>query len=139
MPTSYLTRIVEFAATHHLRRLDWPVQRNIVEFGAAIHDHAHRYQCRVTVKGPLHAAAGGVMSLAALDALLDGTLTQRLDGQDINETLPDFADGRDLPTGEALAVYVWRELAPRLPPGVSLHAVRLQEGPYLYAEYFGEP
>jgi 6-pyruvoyl-tetrahydropterin synthase len=137
MPTSYLTRIVEFAATHRIRRSDWSPDRNAAEFGNAAQDHTHRYQCRVTVKGPLHAAMGGVVNLTTLDALLAETVT-RLDGRHINEALPDFADGRNLATGEALAVYVWGELARRLPPGVSLHAVRIQEGPHLYSEYFGE-
>jgi hypothetical protein len=35
-------------------------------------------------------------------------------------------------------VYVWERLAGQLPAGVRLHAVRIQEGPHLYSEYFGE-
>jgi 6-pyruvoyl-tetrahydropterin synthase len=65
--------------------------------------------------------------------------TGRLDGRHINEALPEFGDGGRLATGEALAVYLWERLAGRLPPGVALHAVRVQEGPHLYSEYFGEP
>src|SRR5437773_2246973 len=42
-------------------------------------------------------------------------------------------------TREAVAVYVWERIAPRLPRGVTLHAVRVQEGPHIYSEYFGEP
>ena len=68
MPTSYLTRIVEFTATHRIRRADWPAERNALEFGKAAVDHGHRYQCRVTVKGSLAPEAGGVMSLVSLDA-----------------------------------------------------------------------
>ncbi|HXQ28206.1 MAG TPA: 6-carboxytetrahydropterin synthase [Gemmatimonadales bacterium] len=139
MPTSYLTRVVEFTASHRIRRADWSAERNAAEFGGAAHDHPHRYQCRITVRGPLDAAAGGVMSLATLDALLADTITTRLDGRHINDVVPEFGDGRNLATGEALAVYMWEQLAPRLPSAVSLHAVRVQEGPYLYAEYFGEP
>ena len=70
MPISYLTRVVEFTATHHIRRADWSRERNTREFGTAADDHAHRYQCYVTVKGPLVPEMGGVMSLVALDALL---------------------------------------------------------------------
>lgn len=138
MPTSYLTRIVGFTATHRIRRADWTQERNEAEFGKAAGDHGHRYQCRVTVKGPLAAEAGGVMSLAALDALLAAEVTERLEGRSINAALPEFADGRRLATGEALAVYLWERLAPRLPRGVTLHAVRVREGPHLYSEYFGE-
>src|SRR2546429_453686 len=113
--------------------------RNAAEFGQAAVDHSHRYQCRVTVKGALQPEASGVTSLVALDALLAEEVTRRLDGRNINEALPEFADGRRLATGEALAVYLWERLAPRLPEGVRLHAVRIQEGPHIYSEYYGEP
>ena len=138
MPISYLTRIVEFSATHYIRRADWPDERNAQEFGRAAVEHSHRYQCRVTVRGPLVAEAGGVMSLEALDRLLAEEITRRLDGQSINEAVPEFAPGRWLATGEALAVYLWERIAPRLPRGVTLHVVRVQEGPHIYSEYFGE-
>jgi 6-pyruvoyltetrahydropterin/6-carboxytetrahydropterin synthase len=138
MPISYLTRIVEFTATHRIRRADWPDERNTREFGRAAHEHGHRYQCRVTVKGPLAPQAGGVMQLQTLDQLLAEEVTTRLEGKSINAALPEFADGGRLPTGEALAVYVWERIAPRLPAGVTLHAVRVQEGPHIYSEYLGE-
>jgi 6-pyruvoyl-tetrahydropterin synthase len=139
MPTSYLTRIVEFSATHRIRRAGWPDERNVREFGPAATEHGHRYHCRVTVKGPLMAEAGGVLRLELLDRVLAEEVTTRLDGKSINAALPEFADGGRLATGEALAVYLWERIAPRLPPGVRLHAVRVQEGPHLYSEYFGEP
>ena len=138
MPISYLTRIVEFTATHRIRRTDWPDERNAREFGRAAQGHGHRYQCRVTVKGPLDARAGGVMQLQVLDRLLAEEVTTRLEGKSINESLPEFAEGGRLATGEALAVYVWERIAPHLPAGVTLHAVRVQEGPHIYSEYFGE-
>jgi 6-pyruvoyltetrahydropterin/6-carboxytetrahydropterin synthase len=138
MPISYLTRIVELTATHRIRRPDWTAERNAAAFGNAAADHGHRYQVRVTVKGPLVAAAGGVMSLGALDAVLAEEIVSRLEGKSLNDALPEFADGRRLATGEALAVYLWERVAPRLPAGVTLHGVRVQEGPHLYSEYFGE-
>jgi 6-pyruvoyltetrahydropterin/6-carboxytetrahydropterin synthase len=138
MPISYLTRVVEFSATHRIRRVDWSDAQNKAEFGKAAAEHSHRYQCRVTVKGSLHAEAGGVMSLQALDALLDAEVVHRFDGKSINAAAPEFGDGRRLATGEAIAVYVWERVAPRLPPGVTLHVVRVQEGPHIYSEYFGE-
>jgi 6-pyruvoyltetrahydropterin/6-carboxytetrahydropterin synthase len=139
MPISYLTRIVEFSATHRIGRKDWSEERNAAEFGKAATEHGHRYQCRVTVKGPLHAEAGGVMNLRVLDDLLEAEVIRRFDGKSINVAASEFADGRRLTTGEALAVYVWERIATRLPPGVTLHAVRVQEGPHIYSEYYGEP
>jgi len=138
MPISHLTRIVEFTASHRIRRADWTPERNALAFGKAAADHGHRYQVRVTVKGPLQPEDGGVISLVALDALLAVEITARFDGRHINDAVPEFADGRRLATGEALAVFVWDRLAARLPPPVVLHAVRVQEGPHIYSEYFGE-
>jgi 6-pyruvoyltetrahydropterin/6-carboxytetrahydropterin synthase len=139
VPTNYLTRVVEFTATHRIRRPDWPAARNAGEFGKAAEDHAHQYQVRVTVKGNLAASESGVVSLVALDGLLAAEITTRFDGRHINRDVAEFAEGGWLPTGEALSVYFWERLAPRLPQGVTLHAVRVQEGPHLYSEYFGEP
>ena len=139
MSMSYLTRVIEFTATHRIRRVDWSRERNAREFGKAADDHEHRYRCCVTVKGPLEPEAGGVMSLVALDALLAEEITARFGGRHISEAAPQFADGGWLATGEALAVYVWGRLVGRLPPGVTLHAVRVQESDHIYSEYFGEP
>jgi 6-pyruvoyltetrahydropterin/6-carboxytetrahydropterin synthase len=122
--------VVEFTATHR-----FPAG---ADFGAAAKDHGHRYQCHVTVRGPFDAARGGVMSLSALNALLQREIVARLDGRNINDDVAEFADGRWLPTGEALAVYLWGQIERKLPTGVTLHAVRVQEGPHLYSEYFGD-
>jgi len=140
MPRVQLTRVVEFEATHRIRRSDKSDAENLAAFGKAATDHAHRYQVRVTVRGPLAAEAGGVVNLNALDRVLKEEITDRLNagGGHINAALPEFADGHRLATGEALAVYFWERIAARLPPGVTLHAVRVQESPHLYSEYFGE-
>lgn len=123
MPTTYLTRIVEFHATH---RLGTPET-----FGKAATEHGHDYQCRVTIAGQIEPARKGVMDLKALDALLDREIRTPFQNRSLNELIP-------LPTGEALAVYVWDRLAGQLPAAVRLHAVRIQESPHLYSEYFGE-
>jgi len=84
-------------------------------------EHGHSYQCRVTVKGPLVAEAGGVMGLEALDRLLAEEITRRLDGRSINEALPEFAPAPARDGGSPGGVRVER-IAPQLPRGV--HAAR---------------
>lgn len=138
MPTVYLTRIVEFDASHRIARADWTADQNAQAFGKAAEDHAHRYQVRVTVKGSLDAKRGGVVSLNMLDALLEREILARFGGRHVNRDIPEFATGSLLATGEAMAVYLWERLAGALPPGVRLHAVRVQEGPHLFSEYFGD-
>ena len=130
MPIAYLTRIVEFTATH--RFPPGP------EFGAAAREHSHRYACHVTVRGAFDPAQTGVMSLKTFDALLEQEIVRPLDGRNLNDDLPAFAEGKWLTTGEALAVYLWERIKPQVPKGVTLHAIRVQEGPHLYSEYRGE-
>src|SRR5258705_544206 len=130
MPARYLTRIVEFTATHRFPQGP--------DFGAAAHEHSHRYQCHVTVRGPFDPGRAGVMSLKALDALLQREIVAPLDGRNINRDVSTFADGAWLPTGEAVAVYLWDRLKSQLPGGVMLDRIRVQEGPHVYSEYRGE-
>lgn len=140
MPVAYLTRIVGFSATHRIARDDWTAEQNRAAFARAAEDHAHEYQCRVTVKGPLDAGSGGVVNLEQLDAVLVREIRDRFDGRHINRDIPEFSGGGGrLATGEALSVYLWERIAGSLPPGVTLHRIRVQEGPHLYSEYYGEP
>ena len=138
MPISYLTRIVEFTATHRIRRADLSEAQNAAQFGKAATDHAHRYQVRVTIRGTLEPERKGVVNLGELDGVLRDEITARFDGKVINDAIPEFGAGRRLATGEALAVYLWERIAPRVPSGATLYAVRVQEGPTIYSEYFGE-
>ena len=131
MPTAYLTRVVEFTATHRFP--------SSPEFAGATDDHSHQYKCAVTVKGVFDPACSGVMSLPALKALLQREVVARFDGRHINKDIAPFAAGTWVATGEALAVHVWERLAGALPAGVILHCVRIEESPNHYSEYRGEP
>src|SRR5882762_10497331 len=113
MPIGYLTRIVEFTATH--RFPDLP------EFSGATADHSHRYRCLVTVKGVFDPTRGGVMGLKALDTLLQREVVERFDGRHINRDIATFAAGTWLPTGEALALHLWERIVAVMPLGVTLH------------------
>jgi 6-pyruvoyltetrahydropterin/6-carboxytetrahydropterin synthase len=128
MAIAYLTRIVEFTATH--RFPDTP------EFAGATSDHSHNYKCAVTVKGFFDPTKSGVMSLPALKTLLQREVVARFDGRHIND-IASFA-GTWVATGEAVALYVWELIVQQLPKGVTLHCVRIEESPNHYAEYRGE-
>ncbi len=130
MPTAYLTRIVEFTATHRFPATP--------EFAGATDDHSHRYRCAVTVKGAFDPAERGVMSLQKLKSLLQREVVAQFDGRHINNDIAAFAAGKLVATGEALAVYVWERIAGELPAGVALDCVRIEESPHLYSEYRGE-
>jgi 6-pyruvoyltetrahydropterin/6-carboxytetrahydropterin synthase len=140
MPVARLTRVVRFSAAHRYYRPDWAPEENARVFGlcAREHGHGHTYRCAVTVEGAVAPETGMVMDLAALDRLLAEQVRDPLDHRHLNLDVSDFAYGRTIPTAEALAEWVWRHVAPRLPSAVRLHAVRIEEDDDLFAEFFGE-
>jgi 6-pyruvoyltetrahydropterin/6-carboxytetrahydropterin synthase len=137
-PIAYLTRTVEFTATHRYYKPEWTEARNAAAFGAAATAHRHTYRCAVTLAGAVDPATGMAADLGALDRILADEVVARFDGRDINRDVPEYGPGRMLPTGEALCVDIWRRVAPRLSAGCRLVSVRVQEDPSLYAEYRGE-
>ncbi len=137
-PIAYLTRTVEFRATHRYFKPEWDERRNAETFGEAASPHAHAYQCAVTLAGAMDPATGTVADLAALDRVLAEEVVARFDGRDINRDIAEYRAGRAQPTGEELCLDIWRRVAARLPAGCRLSCVRVQEQPSLYAEYRGE-
>jgi 6-pyruvoyltetrahydropterin/6-carboxytetrahydropterin synthase len=128
-----LTRTIRFRATHRLYRDDWPADENRRRFGWTTEPHTHDYACRVTVAGPVDDRAPMVMDLALLDRLLADVVVRRLDGKALPDDLTEFR--AVLPTCEAIARDVFRRLGPRLPEGVRLVKVRIEEDPSLSAEW----
>jgi 6-pyruvoyltetrahydropterin/6-carboxytetrahydropterin synthase len=137
MPAS-LTRTVGFHALHRLYRRDWSAARNREVFGplADPPGHGHDYQCAVTVTGALD-ENGMVIDLALLDRILSEEVVRPLAGKHLNRDVQPFADGRTLPTCEAIAAYVFGRVAARLPTGVVLERVRIVEDPTLYGDCTG--
>jgi 6-pyruvoyltetrahydropterin/6-carboxytetrahydropterin synthase len=131
-----LSRVVGFRALHRMYRQDWSEARNREVFGALADPpgHSHDYRCVVTVAGPIDAGRGMIVDLAALDRILDEEVVRRFDGRNLNEDVPEFADGSRLPTCEAIAAHVFDRVAARLPGGVTLERVRILEDPTLYAD-----
>lgn len=140
MPKLYLARTVRFRAAHRYFRPEWSEAKNVEVFGAAAseHGHGHSYRCRVTVGGVPDPMTGMIVDLSYLDQILREEVVTRLDGKHLSYDVPEYALGRTLPTGEEIALDVWRRVAPRLPEGCSLASVRVEEEPDLFAEYRGE-
>lgn len=108
MPRTSLTRRVLFAAAHRYRRPDWSDSENADVFGACAHPnyHGHSYSCDVTVAGPVDEETGFVVDLAFLDRVLQREVRERFDHRNINLDVPEFAEGKLIPTGENLARFI---------------------------------
>ena len=104
MPT-FLTRRVTFAAAHRYRRPEWSEEENARVFGLCAREnyHGHSYVCEVTVTGDVDPRTGMLVDLAVLDRVLDAEVRSRFDHRNVNLDVPEFADGKRIPTGEELA------------------------------------
>ena len=60
----------------------------------------------MTVTGTVDPVTGFVVDLGVLDAALKREVHDRLDHRNINLDVPEFADGRLIPSGETLARYI---------------------------------
>jgi 6-pyruvoyltetrahydropterin/6-carboxytetrahydropterin synthase len=125
-----------------LARADWDDQRNRQVYGkcANPHGHGHNYGLEVTVRGELDPESGRLVSLDALDELVDRAVLQQLDYRFLNRDVEAFA--RDVPTAENIARFVWTALSRALPgsalAAATLDRVRLLETENNAVEYVAE-
>ena len=137
MPRVRVTRRLHFSAAHRLGRDDWDDARNREVFGLCSNPnwHGHNYTLEVTVAGEPDAETGYVIDLARLKAVLEERILRHVDHRNLNLDVPWFAER--LPSAENIAVFIWEQLAPRIPAG-QLKLIRLWETPRNYVEYEGD-
>jgi 6-pyruvoyltetrahydropterin/6-carboxytetrahydropterin synthase len=136
MPT-YLTRRVTFAAAHRYRIAEWSDAQNEATFGACsrMNFHGHSYVCDVTVTGVVDPVTGFAVDLGRLDAVLHTEVRDRFDHRNINLDVPEFLDGRLVPTGENLARFICERVQTALGDTTRVTRVVVAEDATLSATY----
>lgn len=131
-----LTRRITFSAAHRYRRPEWDDARNREVFGACAHPnwHGHTYTCDVTVGGPVDPVTGFCADLGALDAALRTQVFEALDHRNLVLDVPEFAEGRQIPSSENLAWWIATKVQDALGPTTRVLRVRVAEEPGLWAE-----
>jgi 6-pyruvoyltetrahydropterin/6-carboxytetrahydropterin synthase len=135
----FITRKVEFSASHVCRNPALSDEENRRLYGAAANPrgHGHNYVVEVSLKGDPDPVTGMVFDLKELKEILSREILEPYDHRFLNYEVPPF--DRVVPTTENIAQDIWRRLEPRLNGGAHcLHAVRVYETPDLYVDYFGE-
>jgi 6-pyruvoyltetrahydropterin/6-carboxytetrahydropterin synthase len=137
MPIATLTRRVTFAAAHRYRRPEWDDARNEATFGLCAREsfHGHTYLCDVTVTGPIDETTGFLVDLGLLDRVLQREVRERFDHRNINVDVPEFADGRLVPTGENLARFIFERVQQALGAAVAVTQVTVAEDETLRVSY----
>ncbi|MBI1976404.1 MAG: 6-carboxytetrahydropterin synthase [Candidatus Omnitrophica bacterium] len=132
----YLTKKVEFSASHRYHQPKLSVAENKKIFGKCFwpNGHGHNYALEVTIAGGVDPVTGMVMNIKQLKRFLQ-KVVQRLDHRYLNRDLPEFK--RLVPTTENIARVLWQIILGQYPQ-LPLHRIRLTEGEELCVEYYGE-
>lgn len=140
MATALLTRRVTFAAAHRYRRPEWDDARNEATFGLCARPsyHGHTYVCDVTVAGTIDPLTGFCVDLARLDAILEREVRERFDHRNINTDVPEFADGKLIPSGENLARDIFNRVQAALGGGERVAEVVVAEDDTMRVSYRGD-
>jgi 6-pyruvoyltetrahydropterin/6-carboxytetrahydropterin synthase len=122
---SFLTRRVSFAAAHRYRIAGWSDERNEQVFGHCARPsyHGHGYVCDVTVRGDIDPTTGMIVDLAVLDGILHDEVRDRFDHRNINVDVPEFGEGKLIPTGENLARFIFERVSGKLAASGSMARV----------------
>jgi 6-pyruvoyltetrahydropterin/6-carboxytetrahydropterin synthase len=135
--TVELTRRVRFEAAHRYRRPEWDDAKNEAVFGdcARAEHHGHHYICDVTVSGAVDETTGMIVDLRSLDGALRTQVVERFDHATLNVVVPEFADGREIPTCENVARLIARDVQRALGPAPRVTAVTVAEDQTLSATW----
>jgi len=131
-----VTRKAHFNAAHRLYRPDWDDRRNQEVYGKCSNTnfHGHNYNLFVHVRGVVDSETGYVVDLKWLADLIDRSVVQRFDHQNLNLDTEEF---RTLvPTAENIARVIWSLLRPEIDPNHDLK-VTLYETERNYVECEG--
>jgi len=135
----FITRKVEFSASHACRSPRLSEEENRARFGKAANPngHGHNYVLEVTLEGPPDPVTGMVFDLKELKEIVNREVVEPYDHRFLNREVPPFDSV--VPTTENIAREIWRKLeSPLTGDGRRLYSVRLYETPDLYVDYFGE-
>jgi 6-pyruvoyltetrahydropterin/6-carboxytetrahydropterin synthase len=134
----YLTRQEHFNAAHKLYNPAWSHEKNDEVFGKCANEnwHGHNYDLYVTVKGNPDPDTGFLFDVKQLSTIIRERVTEKLDHKNLNLDV-EFMRGKMCST-ENLAIEIWKQLVPHLPPQIQLHCIKLYETPRIYIEYFGD-
>ncbi|MBP7146741.1 MAG: 6-carboxytetrahydropterin synthase QueD [Acidobacteria bacterium] len=94
--------------------------------GACRRLHGHSYRFIVELQGPIDPGQGMVLDFGDLDGIVRAEVLERVDHRHWNDILEN-------PTAEWIAVWIWRQLAPRVPGLASIELFEIEGASVLYA------
>ena len=134
----YISRRVEFCASHRLCNPTFSEEQNLATYGRCTNPsgHGHNYILEVILRGTVSPETGMLMDLKVLKTLIEREILDRVDHKNLNIDV-DFMAGV-IPTAENMVVSFWNLLKDHLPSNCQLHEMRLWETENNMAFYRGE-
>ena len=132
----YITRRLEFCASHRLYNPEFSDDKNKTTFGLCNNPngHGHNYVLEVTLKGEVDPQTGMVLDLKALKKIINEEIVSKVDHKNLNVDV-DFLEGI-IPTAENIAIHIWDILESKIESG-TLHEVKLFESERNFVVYHG--
>lgn len=132
----YITRRLEFCASHRLFNPKFSDQKNEETFGLCNNPngHGHNYILEVTVKGDIDPETGMVLDLKTLKKLINREIVDKVDHKNFNMDV-DFMEDI-IPTAENIAIKFWDILESKIDNG-TLYELKLYESERNYVVYRG--
>ena len=132
----FITRRLEFCASHRLFNPEFSDEENKAIFGLCNNPngHGHNYVLEVTVRGDVDPKTGMVLDLKALKKLISNEIIDLVDHKNLNIDV-DFLK-EVIPTAENIAIKFWNILEPKIEHG-TLHELKLYESERNYVVYRG--
>jgi len=132
----YITRKLEFCASHRLYNPEYSDTKNEEVFGLCNNPngHGHNYVMEVTVCGEVDPETGMVLDLKALKKLVNEEIILKVDHKNLNVDVPFLKN--IIPTAENLAIQFWETLESKIENG-QLHEIKLYESERNFVIYRG--
>ena len=131
----FLTKQYKFCAAHRYWNDKWSHDKNYEIFGKDIYIHGHNYVLDITIAGPINKDSGFIVNLKELNHIVHENIIDIMDHSQIEKDIKWF-EGMQ-PSTENMVVFIWEHVYKKIPDPARLHAIRLQETPTIFTEYFG--
>ena len=131
----YLTKQYKFCAAHKYWNYNWSAQKNKEVFDEDIKIHGHNYILSITVKGNINHDSGFIVDIKKLNKIVSKYIIDIFDHSQIEKDINWFKDKQ--PSTENMVVFMWNEIANKIPSDAILHCIKLRETPTIFSEYYG--
>tara|TARA_B100001750_G_C15280892_1_gene482364 strand:- start:49 stop:465 length:417 start_codon:yes stop_codon:yes gene_type:complete len=130
-----ITKQYKFCAAHKYWNPDWDESKNYSIFRDDIKLHGHNYELDITIGGPIDTSSGFIINIVDLNDLINEFIIKKLDHSQIEKDIAWFKNKQ--PSTENLVVYIWNQIADKIPGSAYLYLIKLRETPTIYTEYYG--